>query len=82
MDTIQNTNIINAIPYLYAYEFRRNCSYSKYDSCLSISSYPSQAGIPYNDPIIFAERMYNNPETYIGPSVDSIVMPIYLHISS
>ena len=70
-----------ALPYLYVYEIRRNCSHN--ENCLQVPSKPSsdnKAVIGLQDPIVIAERMYNNPETHVGPNLDDVILPIVIHL--
>jgi hypothetical protein len=70
-----------ALPYLYVYEIRRNCS--QISNCLPVPSKPSadnKAVIGLQDPIVIAERMYNNPETHVGPYLDDVILPIVIHL--
>jgi hypothetical protein len=73
-----------ALPFLYAYEISRNCSKTKEDGCISIPSSATADNfrlyIPLSHPIGFAERMYDNPISHVGPSATEIVMPVHLHI--
>ena len=70
-----------ALPYLYVYEIRRNCS--QISNCLQVPSKPStdnKAVIGLQDPIVIAERMYNNPETHVGPNLDDVILPVVIHL--
>jgi hypothetical protein len=79
-------NLKRALPYLYVYKFMRQCDSSKESaSCLSLpwkvtKDDPRQLFIPLTHSIGFAERMYDNPLTHVGPSVDEIVMPLHVHL--
>ena len=53
-----------SMPYLYAYEFRRNCSVVTNQNCLEVSSTAIKSGegfIPLKDTVVMTERMYNSP---------------------
>ena len=70
-----------SLPYLYVYEIRRNCS--QISNCLQVPSKPStdnKAVIGLQDPIVIAERMYNNPETHVGPNLDDVILPVVIHL--
>ena len=69
------------LPYLYVYEIRRNCS--QIDNCLQVPSKPTadnKAVIGLQDPIVLAERMYNNPETHVGPYLSDVILPVVIHL--
>jgi hypothetical protein len=70
-----------SLPYLYVYEIRRNCS--QISNCLPVPSKPSsdnKAVIGLQDPIVVAERMYNNPETHVAPYLDDVILPVVIHL--
>ena len=70
-----------ALPYLYVYELRRNCF--QINNCLQVPSKPTtdnKAVIGLQDPIVIAERMYNNPETHVGPYLDDVILPVVIHL--
>ena len=72
-----------ALPYLYAYEVRRNCSTTHSQNCMEIPSSTTsehKAFIPLKDPVVFTERMYNSPITHVGPDPNEVIMPIVLHM--
>jgi len=72
-----------AIPYLYAYEVRRNCSATHRQNCMEVPSSTTsehKAFIPLKDPVVFTERMYNSPITHVGPDPSEVIMPIVLHM--
>jgi hypothetical protein len=76
-----------ALPYLYAYQVKRECPAAEEGvGCITIPSSATpdnyQLFIPISHTIGFAERMYDNPISHVGPSPEEIVMPIHLHIIS
>jgi len=80
-----NPILKQALPYLYAYKIKRQCDPTEEGvNCISIASSPTtdnyQLYIPLAHSIGFAERMYDNPVSHVGPSVNEIVMPIQVHI--
>ena len=80
-DTIDSSLNIS-LPYMYVFEFRRNCS--NIHNCLSIPNYPSNndSFIPLSNPVSITERMYNNPITHVGPYYKDIIMPYVIHTRS
>lgn len=70
-----------ALSYLYVYELRRNCF--QINNCLEVPSKPTtdnKAVIGLQDPIVIAERMYNNPITHVGPYLDDVLLPVVIHL--
>ena len=73
------TDTMNAsLPYIYVYEFRRECGDRPY--CLSIPYSPGDAFIPLDDPVAITERLYDNPLTHVGADSSSVVAPYVIHI--
>ena len=69
------------LPYIYVYEFRRNCNNIK--NCLEIPTYPNneiEAFIPISNSIAITERMYDNPNTHVGPYLNDVILPYIVHI--
>ena len=72
-----------ALPYLYAYQFKRTCSLAeKARGCLEIASRPSSDGgvlfVPLDHPVVFAERMCKSSfvlNTHIFPSYSICAFP-------
>jgi len=84
-DLDNDPDLAAAIPFLYAYKISRHCEESEEGAgCITIPSTATlenyELFIPLSHPIGFAERMYDNPISFVGPSVEEIVMPIHLHI--
>jgi len=72
-----------ALPYLYAYEVRRNCSSTHRQNCMSVPATTTsehKAFIPLKDPVVITERMYNSPITHVGPDPSEVIMPIVIHM--
>jgi hypothetical protein len=73
-----------ALPYMYAYKIKRDCGDEEGNGCLSIASTATpdnyQLYIPLSHSIGFAERMYDNPVSHVGPAVSEVVMPIQIHV--
>ena len=70
-----------ALPYFYVYELRRDCF--QISNCLQVPSKPTtdnKAVIGLQDPIVIAERMYNNPITHVGPYLDDVILPVVIHL--
>ena len=76
---LHDPDIAQATPYMYIYEIRRDCE--NINNCITIPSTFNKniPFIPYDDVVIIAERMYNNPVTHVGPDKDSVILPIVLH---
>ena len=78
-------NLAKALPYLYAYEIKRQCS-QEYEGvgCLTVPFEPTaenyQLYIPLSHSVGFAERMYDNPISHVGPAVDEVAIPILIHV--
>ena len=71
------------LPYIYVYEIRRNCK--NITNCIEVPNIPSSdkpTFIPFNDTIVITERMYNNPITHVGPSLDDVILPFTIHLNS
>jgi len=83
-DLKDDSDLAAALPFLYAFEISRNCSESEDFGCITIPSAATADNfrlyIPLSHPIGFAERMYDNPISHVGPSATEIVMPVHLHI--
>jgi len=75
--------LAQALPYLYAYKFKRRCNPGE-KFCLTIPAKATadnyELFIPLAHAIGFAERMYDNPFSHVGPSVDEVVMPVQIHV--
>ena len=72
-----------ALPYLYVYEIRRNCSSTYRKNCMEVPSTTTsehKTFIPLKDPVVFTERMYNSPITHVGPDPSEAIMPMVLHL--
>jgi hypothetical protein len=75
--------LVKALPFLYVYVVKRHCDESEEGiSCISV---PFQARskeifVPLSHAIGFAERMYDNPISNVGPSSTEIAMPIQIHM--
>jgi hypothetical protein len=77
------TAIQASLPYLYAYEFRRNCSVVTNKNCLEVAykvTIDGEGFIPLKDTVVLTERMYNNPLTHVGPDPNEVIMPIVIHM--
>ena len=75
--------IEQALPYLYAYEIRRNCSTTYRQNCLEVAyktSSDHKAFISLQDPVALTERMYNSPITHVGPDPSEVIMPVVIHM--
>ena len=84
-DLENDINLAAALPFLYAYKISRQCEKTEEgQGCITIPSIATadnyQLFIPLSHPIGFAERMYDNPISHVGPSVEEIVMPVHIHI--
>ena len=72
---------VQVLPYIYVYETRRDCK--DIINCIEVPSIPTsevKAVIPLNDPIVFTERMYNNPITHVGPELEDVILPYTIHL--
>jgi len=76
-ENLTNTTRLS-IPYLFVYEFRRECGDRPY--CQSVPYLPGDAFIPMNDPVSITERLYDNPLTHVGANSNSVVAPYVLHV--
>ena len=76
---LQDQDIAQTLKFMYIYEIRRNCN--DINNCITIPNTFNKniPFIPYDDVVIIAERMYNNPVTHVGPDKDSVILPIVLH---
>ena len=75
--------IMRALSFMYVIEIRRNCKDNK-ATCLQVSSSPTDGFttgfIPLKDIVVLIERMYNNPETHVGPDPSEVILPLILHM--
>ena len=71
------------LPYLYIIEIRRSCQPNK-TTCLEVSSLATDTFttgfIPLKDIVVLIERMYNHPQTHVGPDQSEVVLPIIIHM--
>ena len=85
-DDVQYTDpeLAAALPFLYVYKIKRSCRPLEL-GCLAIPCKATPENvhlyIPLSHPIGFAERLYDNPESNVGASVDEIVMPVQMHVT-
>lgn len=73
------TETMNAsLPYLYVYEFSRECGARPF--CQKVPTSLGEPFIPIDDPVGITERLYDNPMTHVGPEPSSVVHPYVIHI--
>jgi len=64
-------------PYLFAYKFMRKCPVDEV-ACYSIPS-TGDLSVAIENPLLFIERMYDNPVTHVGADPSSIVAARTMH---
>jgi hypothetical protein len=76
-------NFQKVFSFMYVIEIRRQCK-DNITTCLQISSSPTyeltSGFIPLNDIVVLIERMYNNPDTHVGPDPSEVILPIIVHM--
>ena len=80
-DESPTPGIEKTLPYLYVMEIRRNCTTP---NCLEVPSSATKSFttgfIPLKDIVVLTERMYNHPDTHVGPDPSEVVLPIAIHM--